>query len=37
MQVPTLYIERMDFDLPLYAVQCLANGRWLVRNHTAKA
>jgi len=27
----------MDFDLPLYAVQRLANGRWLVRNHTAKA
>ena len=28
---PTLYIELMEFDLPLYAVQRRANGTWLVR------
>jgi len=28
---PTLYIELMEFDLPCYAVQRLANGCWLVR------
>jgi len=27
----TLYLELMDFDLPLYAVQRLADGQWLVR------
>jgi hypothetical protein len=25
------YIELMEFDLPLYAVQRLANGQWVVR------
>src|SRR5262249_25678480 len=27
---PTLYIEPMEFALPLYAVQRLANGQWLM-------